>query len=657
MYRHFSFSAMTICLIFVVFGFASAEPSNEHNIDYMNPYTGSAASDKITSLSDTWTRTETPHGKSTPLTFEYKGADEDSAAIETLSTGAPLEVVSLDYTDDMKLLMKHFCMLRNQPVLRLKDQSKNILGSLLSNLSIGDCNNSSSEGQPIPEEIKAVFNKELYDGSIWALRVLDLETGEVLYNQRSDDKLFLGSVRKVFTIGEALDALGPNFRFRTPIHRQGSINGQGVLEGDLILVAKGDLTMGGRRNPNGMMAISNFDHNEANSLGNAALTAPDPLSGYDFLAEQIADSGITEITREIIIDDRLFEPFEFRGEFYIRPIFVNDDVVDVIINPTNPGEYASVDHRPMSEAFDVDSTLITVSPGEKENIKLDPEFPSCIGLSNCFGTVTGMLPIDSIPPLTEAFPLIQTFRIVRPDNYARTVLIEALKKAGVKVKANPVGENPVELLPPQNSYSPHTLLAELVSLPYSEYAKLVNKVSYNIGADTSLVLWGLTEGVDNMNDALIVERENLTWNIGIPGNEFLFFDGSGGGDAKATNKAIHRMLKYISEQDFFPEFLASLPILGVDGSLGFVTDFESDPSLAGAKGNAFAKTGTFLAETDKKELLLKGQALAGYIDAKSGRRLIFNMFVNNVQLGTDFEKVLEVFQDQGTITAIIWRDN
>jgi len=527
---------------------------------------------------------------------------------------------------------------------------------LMSILSVGGCNNNGSEGQPIPEDIRAIFNKALYDGSIWALRVVDLETGEVIYNERSDDNLFLGSVRKVFTIGEALEALGPDFMFRTPIHRQGSVNGDGVLEGDLILVASGDLTMGGRRNPDGTMAISDFDHNEANSLGNAVLTAPDPLWGYDSLAEQIAESGITEITGEIIIDDRLFVPYEFRREFDIRPIFVNDDLVDVIISLTSPGEFASVDHRPMSEAFGVDSNLITVSVGEEEEVELVPEFPSCIGLDNCFGTVTGRLPIDFIPPLTKAFPLIQTFRIVRPDNYARTVLIEALQRAGVTVNANPIEQNPIQLLPPQNSYSSNTLLAELVSLPYSEYAKLVLKVSYNIGSDTSLILWGLTEGVDSMDDALVVERENLTQNIGIPGNEFLFFDGSGGGPATATNKAILQMLKYNSEQSFFPEFLDALPILGVDGSLSFVTDFECDSTLAGAKGNAFAKTGTF-ATGDENGILLKGQALGGYIDAKSGRRLMFNMFVNEVQLGFNIEGVLDVFQDQGTITAIIWRDN
>ncbi len=56
------------------------------------------------------------------------------------------------------------------------------------------------------------------------------------------------------------------------------------------------------------------------------------------------------------------------------------------------------------------------------------------------------------------------------------------------------------------------------------------KVSYNIGADTSLILWGTTQGLDNMDDSLEAERKSLTGKYGIPGNEFLFVDGSGGGE-------------------------------------------------------------------------------------------------------------------------------
>ena len=80
--------------------------------------------------------------------------------------------------------------------------------SIISILSIGGCNKNGSNGQPIPQEIRAIFNKALYDGGFWALRVVDLETGELIYNQRSDENLFIGSVKKVFTIGEALKALG-----------------------------------------------------------------------------------------------------------------------------------------------------------------------------------------------------------------------------------------------------------------------------------------------------------------------------------------------------------------------------------------------------------------------------------------------------------------
>ncbi|MCK5710651.1 MAG: D-alanyl-D-alanine carboxypeptidase [Deltaproteobacteria bacterium] len=528
--------------------------------------------------------------------------------------------------------------------------------SIISILSIGGCNKNGSNGQGIPEAIRAIFNDSLYDGGFWALRVVDLETGEVIYNQRSNEDIFIGSVRKVFTIGEALKEFGQDFMFRKPIHRQGSVNDEGVLDGDIILVATGDLTMGGRRNPNNTMAVTNFDHNDANNLGNAILSAPDPLQGYKDLAKQIADSGVTRITGEIIIDDRLFQPYLFRDEFDVKPIFVNDDVVDVIVNPGAPGGPAVVDWRPKSAAFDVESTLQTLALGEVNDIDLDPLVPECFGMLDCMGTVSGEVSADLEPPLTDAFPIIQIFRISDPSSYARTVLIEALIEEGVEVDAPVVAKNPSQLLPPKNSYTPNTILGEYVSLPYSEYAKLVLKVSYNIGSDTSLLLWGLTRVRDNMEDTLAIERDHLINDIGIPGDEFMFFDGSGGGDTIATNKAVIQMLEYISKQSFFPDYLELLPILGVDGSLSFVTDFEEDNTLAGAKGNVYAKTGTFITGSEEG-LFLKGQALGGYIDTKSGKWLMFHLAVNNVPLGSDITNVQQVFQDQGTITAIIWRDN
>jgi PBP4 family serine-type D-alanyl-D-alanine carboxypeptidase len=506
----------------------------------------------------------------------------------------------------------------------------------------------------LPPDIQTVFSQVRYKNALWGLRVAEVGSGRVLINLRPDYKFLIGSVRKIFTVGELLNEVGPNHTYNTPIYRQGSINSAGVLNGDLILVATGDLTMGGRNNPDGTIALSGFDHNEANSLGNAELTAPDPLAGYKILARKVAAAGIKEIAGNVIIDDRLFQPYHFRGEFDLRPIFVNDDVVDLTINPTKAGELASVASRPASAALKIISSLATSGSGSGNTLKLEPEFPQCIGVPGCSAKVTGNLPVDFVPPLTHKFPLVQTFRIVQPSNYARTVLIEALEAAGVKVDAAPVADNPVGLLPPKNSYASDTKIAELAGRPYSDEAKFILKVSYNLGAETSLLLFGLTQGVDNMADALTVERRNLISNYGIAGDEIEFVNGSGGEFTKAATPAVTQMLLDMAARPTFPSFFAALPILGVDGSLGFVTDFRSNPSLTGAIGQVNAKTGTFV-QGNSSGLVLKGQALGGYIKARSGRRLVFQVVVNDVAI-TDLNDVIQAFQDQGTIAAILWRD-
>ena len=59
----------------------------------------------------------------------------------------------------------------------------------------------------------------------------------------------------------------------------------------------------------GKVAFTNFDHTEANTLGSAILTEPNPLSGLDRLARQVAESGIKAVAGDIVVDDRLFDHF------------------------------------------------------------------------------------------------------------------------------------------------------------------------------------------------------------------------------------------------------------------------------------------------------------------------------------------------------------
>jgi D-alanyl-D-alanine carboxypeptidase len=507
------------------------------------------------------------------------------------------------------------------------------------------------EGQPLPADLQAVMDKPLYKSGAWGLLVVDLESGEVVYELAPARKFMTGSVRKLVSVGLALDKLGPDHKFATPVYRRGEVS-NGVLQGDLILVASADLTMGGRTNPDGSLAIINYDHNEANSLGNAQLTKPDPLAGFRKLAEQVAAAGIKEVTGDVVIDDRLFQPFDFRGEFEVRPIFVNDDVVDVMIEPS-----AEVRWRPESAAFAVRPEVKLAAAETDLAIELEPEFPKCIGSPNCFGTVGGSLPAEFVPPLTDEFPLVRTFRIAEPQNYARTVFIEALQKAGVKVVAGAVAKNPADKLPPRDWYKDNAKVAELVSQPYVEYAKWILKVSYNIGADTSLVLYGLTQEADSMPASLAAEKKTLATEFDIAADTFDFVDGSGGGESAATPQTIVSFLRSMRKESFFDAYRDCLPVLATDGSLAFVTDFTKDSSLAGAKGNVHAKTGTFLMGGDDDVISLRAQTFAGYITAKSGRKLAYALFVNDVSPVSGLEDVLQAFQDEGTISAIIWREN
>jgi D-alanyl-D-alanine carboxypeptidase len=505
----------------------------------------------------------------------------------------------------------------------------------------------------VPPEVAEIIGRPLYKNAVWGLRVVDLGTNEVLIDERPTYPFFIASVRKAFSVGVLLNEVGPTHTYDTPVFRQGNVNA-GVLDGDLVLVASGDLTMGGRNNPDGTLALTGFDHNEANGLGNAVLSAPDPLAGYKSLAKQVADSGITQVSGDVIIDDRLFQPFDFRGEFDVKPIFVNDDVVDVSLTPTSPGNPATVDVRPQSLALAVVNSVSTGAAGSEMTVELDPEIPDDIGAPGATAEVKGTLPIDFEPPLTGAFPLIRTFRISDPSNYARTVFVEALEAEGVIVDADTVKANPVNLLPAKDSYAVNDRVAVLTGRPYRDLGRFIMKVSYNLGADVTLLLYGLTQGVDNLNAALAVENDTLTTEYGLSANEFHFVDGSGGGPTTATTRTVTAMLTKMFESPHREDYLQTFPKLAIDGSLSFVKDFQSNPTLTGATAQVCAKTGTFV-DSDENGLVVRGQAYAGYINTRSGRRLVYQLVVNEVAIES-LDQLIQIFQDQGIISAILWRD-
>ena len=125
--------------------------------------------------------------------------------------------------------------------------------------------------------------------------------------ERNPDQLFApASVTKLFSTAAALIELGPNHRFQTPLVRRGEVDVKGTLHGDVILVAQGDLCLGGRTGPDGSLVFKDEDHTYAGGNLRSEIVSTDPLAGLEHLAREVQAAGIKEITGDVIVDDRLF---------------------------------------------------------------------------------------------------------------------------------------------------------------------------------------------------------------------------------------------------------------------------------------------------------------------------------------------------------------
>lgn len=112
------FMSLALCFTFIAAVYAGADEKPQMP-DYMKPYTGSKEFEQIKSLTGTWNGTGVMHGKEEPVSIVYDTTAGGSVVIETLFPDTPQEMVSVYYEKDGKLMMTHFCMLKNQPELAL----------------------------------------------------------------------------------------------------------------------------------------------------------------------------------------------------------------------------------------------------------------------------------------------------------------------------------------------------------------------------------------------------------------------------------------------------------------------------------------------------------------------------------------------------------
>ncbi len=488
---------------------------------------------------------------------------------------------------------------------------------------------------PLAERISALLNAPDLAHGFWGIAVVSLETGETLYAQNADKLFTPASNTKLFTTAAALALIGPDYKFRTTVETTGTLDRYGRLNGDLVLVGRGDPNLSGRELPYDQRTQRNDD----------------PIQALESLADTLVQKGVKYIDGDIVADDSYFA-FERYGEGWsqddlvwadgapVSALTINDNVVFVNILPADrAGEKAFVSIKPFTDYYRLDNRIITTPAGTGRKFFVNRE-PGSMVL-----TLWGNLPLDD-PGTNEALA------IEDPAEFAAGLFRELLEKRGIVVyghqrthhtelatlstftaTAVAPSHGGSEGTRPLKSDQPITL-ASYESKALREDVRVINKVSQNLHAEILLRLLGRERGnAGTVEGGLEVLRGFLT-QAGIAGDQYLFYDGSGlSRQNLVTPRAIIQLLRYASSQPWSVAYKSSFPEAGVDGSL------SERLKAPGLEKRVLAKTGS-----------LGGvKTLSGYAKTDSGQTVAFSILSNNLNLPA--KRVLDTID--GIVQAIV----
>jgi len=478
---------------------------------------------------------------------------------------------------------------------------------------------SAQSADTLEQSIRKIMDRPEFAHSRFGLKFIAADTGNSIYELNAAQLFVPGSTTKLLSEGTLLEILGGDYRFHTRIYRTGPIKKNGTLEGDLVLVASGDLDLSNRIQPDDTLAFEDEDHSYG---GPDSKGLPgDPLLVMRKFAKQVAAKGIKRIKGRVLIDASLFpEGYRELGTgVVVSPIVVNDNVTDVIVSP-GASEDAPVILKiaPQTAYLTIINKATTGKTGSKPSISYTGDKLNADGTRSV--TLTGSFPLDGKP-------VMASYAVPEPSRFAATIFLEALKEQGITCTlAAPADQIDFKTL--ASNYKAENLVAEHVSPPLKEEVKITLKVSQNLHASSMPYLLGaLVARKDTSIDqaGFDVEHEFLT-KAGLDLAGASQSDGAGGNAYFSPDFMVH-YLSHMSKQKDFSDFYHGLPILGKDGTL--VKIQVNSP----AAGHVHAKTGTYgQYDALNKKLMVTGKGLAGYMDTANGQHLILALYVNMVSV-------------------------
>jgi D-alanyl-D-alanine carboxypeptidase/D-alanyl-D-alanine-endopeptidase (penicillin-binding protein 4) len=504
----------------------------------------------------------------------------------------------------------------------------------------------------LAEQIGALLAEPGVAEAHWGIAVTKLD-GTPIYTW-NDAQLFRpASVAKLFTTAAAMSLLVPTATTATEM-RFARPNAAGTVVGDLALVGHGDANLSGRALPYASSA--------------AAEGSPwrEPLRGVDALADRLVQAGVRRITGDLVATGGLWEPYPQGWGTddllwgYGAPVSllaVDDNTVRLVMLPAaRAGEPATVQLVPDVGYYRIEGTVHTVRAGAEASVARDPgsrviHVSGSVALGRPYATE---LAVED-PPLYAGLALAQELRargvaiaghVVATHVYSGDVdgFVRESHEAMVLPVAGfvPVDEamqQPLATTKGVVAHAANIVDLQQPSVPLAEDVTATLKDSLNLHAEMLLRRLGelamsqATQespaeavGMSPTAQGARVVRQWLL-NAGLSGDAFVFFDGSGlSAKDLVSPRATTQLLAYAAGQPWFAIWQAALPVGGVDGTLEdrFKPGENVPAAVAALRGRVFAKTGT----------LGESRALAGYLDAASGQRLIFAIFVDNHMAGT-----------------------
>ncbi len=465
--------------------------------------------------------------------------------------------------------------------------------------------------------IRDVIGRPEFAHSTFGIEFYSLDSGQVIYRLNPDKLLVPGSTTKLLTEGTALELLGADYRFHTRVYRNGAVNKDGTLEGDLVLVASGDPNLSGRIQPDDTLGFENEDH----SYGGAASkgVGTDPLLVIHELAKQIAEKGIKRVSGHLLVDVSLFPEGarELGTGVVISPIVVNDNLIDVVASPgATEGAPVNLRIAPTTSYVQIVNKAITGNPDSRPDIDYTADKTNPDGTHTV--TVSGSIPLGK-PFGMMAYP------VQKPSRFAATVLVEALRQRGIDVQLAPSAAEP-NFKALSRNYNAGNMVAEHISPPFKEDVKITLKLSQNLHASTTPFLLEALVGHKNTetDQAGFHLEHDFLQKAGLDLTAASQSDGAGG-NAFFTADFMVRYLTFFSKQKDYSFFYRGLPILGRDGTL-FKIQVNSP-----AAGHVHAKTGTYaVLDALNNNVMVTGKGLAGYMQTAHGQHLAFAIYVNMV---------------------------